>query len=162
MAESEIQNDLARRIMEQAYQEQMAGHLDEAIRLYKMSIGLRPTAEAHTFLGWAYSLQHRYEEAIQQCLQAIAVDATFGNPYNDIGAYLIELGRHAEAITWLERAIVAPRYENRALPFMNLARIYRHRGDDWKALEAFRNAWQVDPSHMAALDAYHALLGRFN
>ena len=55
---------------------------------------------------------------------AIAVDPAFGNPYNDIGAYLIELGREAEAITWLERAKRAARYEPRHYPYFNLARVY--------------------------------------
>src|SRR5688500_19484746 len=43
-----------------------------------------PTAEAHTFLGWVYSFQKRYDEAIAECLEAIRVDETLGNPYNDI------------------------------------------------------------------------------
>jgi hypothetical protein len=39
--------------------------------------------------------------------RAIQVDPDFGNPYNDIGAYLINLGRHDEAMAWLEQAIGA-------------------------------------------------------
>ena len=35
-----------------AYEAQMAGELDEAVSLYRKSIELAPTAEAHTFLGW--------------------------------------------------------------------------------------------------------------
>ena len=40
--------------------------------------------------------------------KAIAIDSDFGNPYNDIGASLIQLGEHDAAIPWLEKAIVAP------------------------------------------------------
>ena len=54
----------------------------------------------------------RLEEAIEECHKAIAVDPTFGNPYNDIGAYLIEMGRLDEAIPWLERA-TGPRATSR-------------------------------------------------
>ena len=50
-----------------------------------------PTAEAYTFLGWTYHFQGRIEDAIAECKRAIEVDPEFGNPYNDIGAYLIEL-----------------------------------------------------------------------
>jgi tetratricopeptide (TPR) repeat protein len=48
----------------QAYEHQVKGELDEAIRLYRLSIEAHPTAEAHTFLGWTYSFQGRYDEAI--------------------------------------------------------------------------------------------------
>ena len=70
------------------------------------------------------SFQGRHEEAIAQCKIAIAVDPTFGNPYNDIGAYLIELGRYDEAPEWLGRAKTAARYEPRQFPYFNLARVY--------------------------------------
>ena len=69
-----------------AYEHQMRGELEEAIELYKKSLEVCPTAESHTFLGWTYSFQGRWEDAIQECLLAIEVDPTFGNPYNDIGA----------------------------------------------------------------------------
>jgi hypothetical protein len=32
------------------------------------------------------------DDAITECHHAIEVDPDFGNPYNDIGAYLIEQG----------------------------------------------------------------------
>ena len=57
------------------------------------------------------------------------MDPDFGNPYNDIGVYLMELGRDEEAVPWLERAAVARRYEPRHFPHINLARIYERKGD---------------------------------
>jgi len=63
----------------------MQGELDPAIELYRRSIEVCPTAEAHTFLGWTYSFQGRLDEARAECLKAIEVDPHFGNPYNDIG-----------------------------------------------------------------------------
>jgi Tfp pilus assembly protein PilF len=116
--------DLALNLLRKAYEQQMAGNLDEAVRLYRASIDSHPTAEAHTFLGWTLSFQGRYEEAIAQCRIAIAIDPDFGNPYNDIGSYLIHLGRTEEAIPWLERAKRAPRYEPRHFPYLNLYRAY--------------------------------------
>ena len=85
-------------LFQQAYRCQMEGELDEAIRLYRSSIECCPTAEAHTFLGWTYSFQGSYEAAIEECKKAIAVDPDFGNPYNDIGAYLTNLGRQEEPL----------------------------------------------------------------
>ena len=86
----------------QAYQQQMKGELDRAIELYQESIRICPTAEAHTFLGWTYSFQGRLDEATQECFRAIELDPDFGNPYNDIGVYLMQQGRLDEAIQWLE------------------------------------------------------------
>ena len=116
------------RILEKAYEKQRAGDLDEAIALYKTSIETYPTAEAHTYLGWSYSFQGRYDEAIEQCKIAITVDPQFGNPYNDIGSYLIQKGKLDEAIPWLELAKKAPRYEPRHFPYLNLFRVYMKMG----------------------------------
>lgn len=112
------------RLLQEAYEHQMSGELDRAIALYRESIALHPTAEAHTFLGWTYSFQGRLDDAIAECKQAIAVDPGFGNPYNDIGSYLMKQNRLEEAIDWLEKAKIAPRYEPRHYPYLNLARLY--------------------------------------
>jgi hypothetical protein len=42
---------------------------EEAVELYRRSIETYPTAEAHTFLGWVYSFDGRYTEAIDECLE---------------------------------------------------------------------------------------------
>src|SRR5580658_7289495 len=75
-------------ILQDAYQAQMEGDYDRAVELYQSSLELHPTAEAYTFLGWTYHFQGRIEDAIAECKRAIEVDPEFGNPYNDIGAYL--------------------------------------------------------------------------
>src|SRR5213594_1909102 len=111
-------------LLKEAYQYQMGGDYDMAVELYKRSIDLHPTAEAYTFLGWTYHFQGKLDQAIAECKRAIAVDPGFGNPYNDIGAYLIEKGKPDEAIPWLEQAIRAPRYEAYHYPWFNLGRIY--------------------------------------
>src|SRR2546428_3990540 len=103
-------------LLQEAYRLQMEGELDAAIERYQQSIALHPTAEAHTFLGWTYSFQGRLEDAIAQCKEAIAVDADFGNPYNDIGSYLIKLRRLRQANSLLATPVQAPRHQPRPLP----------------------------------------------
>ena len=98
---------------QRAYELQMAGEYQQAIELYSQSIAAFPTAEAYTFRGWTYSFLGDYDRAISECLEAIQVDPEFGNPYNDIGAYLIEQEKWEEAIPWFEKAMKAPRYEAR-------------------------------------------------
>lgn len=145
-----------------AYRAQMSGQLDEAIGLYRQSIETFPTAEAHTFLGWTYSFQGRLEEAIEACKRAIEVDPSFGNPYNDIGAYLIDLGRHDEAIPWLERALQAPRYESQHFPHFNLGRAWELKGESFKAMQCYRRALELDPQYRIARQAIEDLRTRMN
>jgi tetratricopeptide (TPR) repeat protein len=152
----------AGRYLERAYSAQMSGRLDEAIELYTQSLAIYPTAEAHTFLGWVYSMQRRLEDAIACCHRAIAVDPDFGNPYNDIGAYLIELGRIEEAIPWLERAKHAVRYEPRHYPHINLGRIHVMRNDIPAAARELRAAVTIEPAHASARRELHRLLGLLN
>src|SRR3954468_23091555 len=114
----------ANELFHEAYEAQLANDYERAIELYKRSIETYPTAEAHTFLGWVYSFQERYDEAIEQCREAIRVDASLGNPYNDIGSYLIAKGDLWACVPWFKRALHAPRYESYAFPHFNLGRVY--------------------------------------
>ena len=148
----------AESLFQEAYRCQMEGELEEAIRLYRHSIQCHPTAEAHTFLGWTYSFQGRYDDAIEECKKAIAVDPEFGNPYNDIGAYLINLDKLDDAIPWLEKATLAGRYEARHYPHFNLGRVYVAKGMMKKALEEFDKALSIEPDYPLARQAKEAIL----
>ena len=132
-------------LVQQAMNHQMAEEFDEAIRLYKESIAVCPTADAHTYLGWAYSFQGRIDDAIAQCEVAIQLDPEFGNPYNDIGVYLMQQQKLDEAVPWLEKAKKATRYEPRHFPYINLGRVYLTKGMIQKALEEFRGALRLNP-----------------
>jgi len=149
-------------LLQEAYRLQMGGDLDAAIDHYRRSITLHPTAEAHTFLGWTYSFQGRLEDAIAQCKEAIAVDADFGNPYNDIGSYLMKLGRLDEAIPWLESAIRAPRYEPRHYPHCNLGQVYWAKGLLVKAASEFERALALCPDYPFAKAALAAVRKALN
>lgn len=152
----------AQRYFLEAYRLQMRGRLQEAIARYRRSIQCYPTAEAHTFLGWTLSFQGDYEGAIRECRRAIELDPDFGNPYNDIGSYLIALGRHEEAIPWLRRAIAAPRYEPRHYPHVNLARVYVRQGKVQEAIRELRRALALEPAYPPARRELHRLLGLLN
>ena len=67
-------------------------------------MALHATARAYTYRGWALSCVGRYEQAIDDCRQALGVDPLYGNAYNDIGAYLIELGRNEQVHAFFEDA----------------------------------------------------------
>ena len=162
MSDDEIMRQQAQVLFDQAYRQQMKGELADAINLYKRSIAIHPTAEAYTFLGWTYGMLRRYEEAIEMCHQAITADPSFGNPYNDIGAYLVEQEKWEEAIPWLEKAIKAPRYDARQYPYMNLGRVYEWLGRYRAALTCFDNALAVAPLYLPARWAKQSLLAKLN
>jgi Tfp pilus assembly protein PilF len=152
----------AQELFQQAYELQIAKQYEQAISLYKQSIEAYPTAEAHTFLGWAYSFQERLDEAIEECHRAIEVDPDFGNPYNDIGVYLMQKGGFDEALPWLEKAKQATRYEPRHFPYLNSGRIYMARGEWFKALKEFEQAVKIMPNDPVARQALAELRGRLN
>src|SRR5438477_10764792 len=102
----------------------MQGDLDLAVQLYKRSIEMHPTAEAYTFLGWTYHFQGKIDEAIAERKKAIALDPSYGNPYNDIGAYLIEQRRPVDALPGLARAISSTRYAAYHYAWSHLRRLH--------------------------------------
>jgi len=152
----------ALRFFQSAYEAQMRGDLDEAVDLYKQSIEAYPTAEAHTFLGWTYSFMNLPEQAIEECRRAIEVDPDFGNPYNDIGAYLIEQGNLYAAIDWFNRAMTASRYECYFYPHFNCGRVYEALGRSREALREYKAAIDLNPKYALAMRAFRKLQGKLN
>lgn len=146
----------------QAYELQSNGDYAQAIELYTRSIVAYPTAEAYTFRGWTYSFIGDYDSAIEDCQRAIKTDPEFGNPYNDIGAYLIEQGKWHDAIPWFEKAMTAKRYEARCFPPFNLGRVYEHLHKWEKARKCYRQAFEIDHRYRAALRALRRLNATFN
>lgn len=149
-------------LFRRAYEAQQASAYGEAIELYRRSIEIYPTAEAHTFLGWVYSFEQRYDEAIDACLAAIRVDPTFGNPYNDIGSYLIAKGDLYNCMRWFKRALEAPRYDSYAFPHFNLGRVHEQRGHLLLAVKHYGLALQQAPDFAQAIKALRRLQARLN
>lgn len=145
--------ELAKDLFQRAFQLQRQGELTLAQTMCERSIQAHPTAEAHTFLGWTYRSQGRIEDAIAEGKKAIEIDPAFGNPYNDIGAYLIELGRPEEAIPWLEKAIASERYEAYHFPWYNLGRVYLAQEMFNQARACFQKALAIAPSYAPAVEA---------
>jgi Tfp pilus assembly protein PilF len=160
--DDETRKELAIQLFQQAYEQQKSKKFDEAIELYKKSIEAYPTAEAYTFLGWTYSWMGRIDDAIAECHKAIAVDPTFGNPYNDIGSYLMMKGQIDEAIPWLERALEASRYQSYCYPHMNLGRAYEMKRDWLRAKDEYRKALVEDKDYTPAAQALARIRGYLN
>lgn len=152
---SDISSDAvtqAQRLWEKGTHHMLSGDVREAIRLYEQSLAVQPTAEGYTFRGWAIAYLGRLDEAIENCKKAIRLDPDFGNPYNDIGVYLMQQGKLDEAIPWLEQAKQAPRYDPRHFPYVNLGRIYAAKEDPMRALDEFVAALDLQPDDKGALE----------
>ena len=143
----------AMELVGKAYQHHMRGEIDRAIELYTRSLELHPTPEAYTFRGWARSTSKDFREAIADCHRAIDLDPEFGNPYNDIGAYYLELGEYEDTIPWLRMALKAKRYESYCYPHYNLGRVYEVQEELEKALEHYLSATQENPGYALAAKA---------
>jgi len=152
----------AQEFLQKAYRLQMSGHLNEAIENYKASLELLPTAEAHTFLGWAYSFLGDYTKAIEECRAAIEIDPEFGNPYNDIGAYLIQQGELESAVPYLELAMKARRYATPHFPHYNYGRILERKGEWFEALDQYKQSLTIEPNYTLAKDAFYRLQALLN
>jgi tetratricopeptide (TPR) repeat protein len=152
----------AKQLFHQAYEAQLAHNYEQAIELYRRSIETYPTAEAHTFLGWVYSFQDRYDEAIEECLEAIRVDETLGNPYNDIGSYLMAKGDAYGCVRWFRRALFAPRYESYAFPHFNLGRVFEMRRRYLEAARHYSLALEEQPGFSEAAKALRRMQALLN
>lgn len=152
----------AKQLFQEAYQAQLAQNYESAIELYQRSIETYPTAEAHTFLGWVYSFQNRYDEAIAECLEAIRVDETLGNPYNDIGSYLLAKGDSYGCVRWFKRALFAPRYDSYAFPHFNLGRVFEMRRKYLDAARHYTLALEQQPGFTEAATALRRMQALLN
>jgi len=159
---SDADKSEARRLIQEGLDHQGRGEVDEAIRCYRKSIRIEPTAEGHTYLGWAISIQGHLKHAIAHCVTAINLDPDFGNPYNDVGVYLIQLGRHDEAVDWLERAKKAARYESRHFPHINMARVHERKGRWREALDELELALRIQPGDRTCLMLKGKIIRNFN
>ncbi len=129
----------------------------EAIQLFKKSIAIVATAEAYTYLGWTYSHMGDYERAIEEAQKAIKIDPDFGNPYNDIGVYLIEQGKEDQAISYLEKATQAKRYCCYQFPHFNLGRIYLNKKMYERARQEFKKSLEIDPGYLPPREGLETL-----
>jgi len=164
MSTENIKNPIEKSVeyLNKAYQFQIKGQFEEAILHYKLSLELHPTAEAHTFLGWTYSFLGDIDKAIEECKKAVTIDPDYGNPYNDIGSYLIQKGLHDEAMPWLELAINSKKYENVHFAHFNLGRVLELKGLWFEAIDEYKYAINLSPDYLLAKQNLNRLQGLLN
>lgn len=142
----------------EGYKLHMSGHVEEALTFYRKSIARRPSAEAHTLYGEALHMLGDTDAALRQCREAIDLDPGFGNPWNDIGAFLMERGAFEEAEFYLLRATEAERYDTPHRPWLLLARVYVGLGRPSRAAYALQQAILHNPIDVNAREMLKELL----
>ncbi len=148
---------MAQDYFELAYELQMSGDLERAVYYYRRSLDCMQSPEAYTFMAWTVSMRGEFDSAIDMSRQANELDSDFGNPWNDIGAYLLALGRSHEAIPFLEQALRCPRYLTYHYAHYNLGRAYEKLTDFDRARRKYHDALALEPGYMLAREALDRL-----
>lgn len=117
---------------------------------FKKSVATYPTSEGYTYWAWMLSFEKEYKHAIHLCKKAIELDPEFGNPYNDIGSYLLAQCLQEEAKEWFNKAKKARNYKLKYFPYINLGRIYLQENEIVKARNEYLAALNHDPHNIEA------------
>ena len=143
--EEEVHRLKAKAAAERGRVAQAQGDLEAASYFYAHSLEWADTPEARVGQAQALSYEGKLDQAMAECKKAIALDPEQGQAYNDIGVYLMQRNQPDQAIPWLEKAKIAPRYEPRQFPYINLGHIYAERGELFKAISEFEGALRQAP-----------------
>ncbi len=138
---------------------QYRGHIVEAIGLHERVLARQPgDHEVRCNLAKALAEAGRGEEALALCDEALAADGANPLVLAAKGAVLWDLGRCAESVQALERAVV--RYADDDMAWVNLAYARVRRGEPGPATEALRAAVRANPaSARATADLINLLAG---
>jgi len=148
---------MAQDYFELAYELQMRGEFDKALYYYNRSLDCMPSPEAYTFMAWTESMRGEHGKAIRLCQKAIDIDPEFGNPWNDIGAYLLALDHPEDAIPFLEQALRSPRYQTYHYAHYNLGRAYERLENLEVAHQKYADALAEEPTYLLAREALERL-----
>lgn len=153
---------LAAENFNKAMEHQVKGEIKRAIKYYSDSIEIFPTAVSHVYLGAAYSLQGNYEKAINECEIALNFDPNLSIALNNIGNYLINLGKNKEAIPWFEKVIKSDNCELKYKACYNLGKIYENMWELVSALHYYKLALNYFPEYEQAQNSLLKLMALLN
>jgi tetratricopeptide (TPR) repeat protein len=117
-----------------------------------MAIRLAPRDEwAHFFMGSAYSLAGRLEDAIAECQWALELNPNFSIAYADLGEYFAFLGRPQEAIEYCRVALrLNPRDPSNFWRYSSIATAHFVAGDYTAALQEAKRLTRLKSDFLRA------------
>jgi tetratricopeptide (TPR) repeat protein len=162
---SELEQELAE---EEAMVEEATGRgkgealLEEVFREFQKGVAEQLSeddSDTHFNLGIAYKEMGLLEEAINEFRVASHDQTYFVEACTMIGVCSIELGRHAEAAEWYQKALVAPELsvDARTALRYELASAFEQTGEVDQALGLFEQIHEHDPSFRDVSDRLSAL-----
>lgn len=121
----------------------------DTVSLYRHIVSLAPRdAMLHNGLGFALYQARRYDEAIDECSEALRLDPNYADAHVNLGISLVEKGRLAEAEEHYLRALrLAP---DCAETYVNLGVTAFQQGRLNEATARFREALRINPNHAIA------------
>ncbi len=138
-----------------------SGDYITALHEFKAAAYVQKTPAALTNWGTMEHCLGDTQRAMELCREAISMDPECGSAYNDIGFYLVALGRADDAIPWFKKAIVTKNLEEpRHIPWINLGKLYLERKEFHEALHHFDEALRLDPSNNEARDLAQSIRDR--
>lgn len=132
------------------------GRAAQAESDFHRALATYPNANAFLNLGVIAFQRGDYRSTAALSKQAIQASPTYGLAYNNAGAALLALGRVADAIPYLEKAVdLEPRYSQARI---NLAFAYQKSGEIPAAIRQVRAVLEYDPKNQAAYQLLVAFL----
>jgi len=128
------------------------GDHEAAIGRFRESLAVHPTGRAHTWLAWSLSELGELRDAVAHCRASIRIDPEYPNAYNDIGSYLVDLGRPREAERWLRKAIDFDDYCCPHYAWYHLARSLLLQGRPAAAMDAVEQSVELRSNYRPAVE----------
>ena len=154
-------------LISQFYQSIEDREYQTAISIYLKITNNEISCENHTILAWLYYQMEEYEKALDNCIEAISIDSTFGNAFNILGSiyFMITPKDTHTIIDCYMNAITAQNYSpelSRANAFCNLALFYENSGKFTDALQYYTKGYLLDNANMRAENGRYKMLSLLN
>jgi tetratricopeptide (TPR) repeat protein len=121
-------------------------NVDEAIKCYVRALSLDTRFYlAYNALGLAHSMKGRLDEAAKSYLRCLEINPQFTEARNNLGTVYQEMNQLDKAEAEFKTALQDLTYQNRDLPYFNLARLYVLQNRLDEAMENVGKALQIRP-----------------
>ncbi|HPW18175.1 MAG TPA: tetratricopeptide repeat protein [Candidatus Aminicenantes bacterium] len=121
-------------------------NVDEAIKSYVRALSLDTRFyPAYNALGLAHSMRGRLDEAAKSYLKCLEINPGFTEARNNLGTVYQEMKQYGKAEAEFKAALQDPGFQNRELPYFNLARLYVLQDRLDEAAESVDKALQIRP-----------------
>jgi tetratricopeptide (TPR) repeat protein len=144
--------------------EKLARNLALSRKLEEESGSSLPTEEAkiaqanrYHALGLQYVREKRYEEALSELEQALALNPDNPTIVNNYGFVLYKMGLYRESVTWFEKTVSLD--ENRPVVYVNLGDAYMNLGEEENAASCYQKYLELWPTSPRAEEIQKLLEG---